>query len=289
MNNTTIFILGGRSQITPFMLEKLRLKGLGATVASRKGIKVPTGFKALSLDIRNPNGWKAPSGAIIISLLPIWILSDHLDLFTEAKNIIIISSTSRYGKATSKNKIEQQIVKNITQSEQRIQEWTTPQGPSTTILRPTLIYDCKTDKNITRIIRMIERFGFFPILSPTNGKRQPIHADDVAEAIMRAINNKDAMNRAFNIAGGEIITYHEMLIRIFKKCGKKPRLLVLPYWFIKLTMTFFTATRFIHKSDLNADMFLRMNEDLIFDNEEGFKVLGYEPKKFLKDDYSRFR
>lgn len=283
MTYSQIIILGGSSQVTPFLLEKIKEQGLSATVTSRQQVGVPAGFEAHSLDINNPNGWEAPAGSIIISFIPVWIFAAHLDLFTKAKSLIVVSSTSRYGKAKSESAHEQETVKGIIEGEKRIQEWTTPQGPSTTILRPTLIYNYKTDKNITRIKRMIKKFGLFPIIAPANGKRQPIHASDVAAAAMGAIDNKDAMNRAFNIAGGEILSYRDMVIRIFKKMGKEPRLLVLPYWFIKVAMTFINMTRSYNKSDVSADMFARMNENLVFDNEDGLKVLGYKPRAFLKD------
>lgn len=284
MNKTSpIIILGGRSLLTPYLLEQLAKEGIGATVTSRQEIEVPEGFKSIKLDLNSAGNWTAPQNAIIISLLPIWILTPHLNIFKSAKTIITVSSTSRYGKARSVDPREQEVVQSIIQAEQTLLEWTTPQGPSTTVLRPTLIYDGKTDANVTRIMRTIEKFGFFPLAKPANGKRQPIHAGDVATAILGAIDNKDAMNRAFNIAGGEVLTYLEMIERIFKHMGKPPRPLLLPLWLLKTPSRILSLFSFVQKQNFGSGIFERMNEDLIFDSKDGLKVLDYKPRKFLED------
>ncbi len=280
----SIIILGARSQIAPFMLKMLYEASYNdVTLCSRHPIDPPYSYKALALDLETTDGWEAPEGATIISFMPIWALAEHLPLLSKAKSIIAISSTSRFGKSSSSNNEERKIVRWIENGEKKIQEWTTPNGPSTTILRPTLIYDGKTDRNVTRIIHMIEKLGFLPVAAPANGKRQPIHAADVAKAVMGAIDNKDAMNRAFNIAGGEVLTYQDMVIRIFQKMGKEPKLFMMPMWFIKLAMNILSMTNFLHKLNVNAEVFVRMNEDLVFDNKEGLKVLAYTPRKFLID------
>lgn len=284
MNNSNkIIILGGRSLLAPFLFEKLSQEEADVTVVSRKVITTPASIKTLQLDLDNPKDWTPPEGATIISLLPLWVLTKHLDLFKECGAVIAIGSTSRFSKSGSKNREERKVVRWLEESEQSIQEWTRPGGPSTTLIRPTLIYDGQTDSNVNRIMKMINRLGFLPMATPANGKRQPIYAADAADAIIGAIGNKDAMNRAFNIAGGEILSYQDMVVRIFKKMGKEPRLFMMPMWFIKIAMNFIYGTRFLHKFDLNAEVFARMNQDLIFDNEAGLKVLKYNPRKFMQD------
>lgn len=83
------------------------------------------------------------------------------------------------------------------------------------ILRPTLIYGRGRDRNITVIARFIRRFGFFPVLGRATGLRQPVHAEDVALACHRALEAPAATNRAYNISGGETVTYREMVRRVF--------------------------------------------------------------------------
>jgi hypothetical protein len=61
-------------------------------------------------------------------------------------------------------------------------------GIAWTIFRPTLIYGCASDKNVTTIANFVRRFGFFPAVGRATGKRQPVHADDLAQACVTAID-----------------------------------------------------------------------------------------------------
>ena len=87
-----------------------------------------------------------------------------------------------------------------------------------------MVYDGISDKNIVRIVRFIWRFRFFPLAAPAKGLRQPIHAADVAQAIICAFNNEATYGRVLNIAGGEVLTYRAMIERVFAAQGIKPRL-----------------------------------------------------------------
>ena len=100
-------------------------------------------------------------------------------------------------------------------------------GVDWVILRPTLIYGLGQDKNISEIVRLIRRFGFFPLVGQAKGLRQPVHAEDVATACLSALEKTDVVNRAYNLSGGETLSYREMINRVFTALGRRPRLI--PY------------------------------------------------------------
>src|SRR5581483_4387437 len=100
-------------------------------------------------------------------------------------------------------------------------------GIAVTILRPTLIYGVGLDKNITVLTGFIRRFGFFPVYPPAFGRRQPVHADDLAIAVLNVMDNEKTFGRAYNVSGGEVITYRSMLERIFTALGRKARIIPL--------------------------------------------------------------
>jgi hypothetical protein len=54
-----------------------------------------------------------------------------------------------------------------------------------TILRPTLIYGAGIDRSITPIVQRALRLRLFPI-PLAGGLRQPVHADDIARAVVAA-------------------------------------------------------------------------------------------------------
>jgi nucleoside-diphosphate-sugar epimerase len=146
------------------------------------------------------------------------------------------------------------------------------------ILRPTLIYGTGRDKNINEIARFVRWFGFFPVLGEAMGLRQPIHAEDVAGACVSALQAPGAANRAYNISGGETLSYREMVIRVFDALGRRPRVLTVPLWAFRLAVSLLRfLPRYRHWSAAMAE---RMNRDLVFDHAEVALDLGFKPRVF---------
>lgn len=261
-------------------MRRLQARGQGAAVVSRLPLKLPASFQLLRLDLMQERSWQASPNSTIISLLPLWILAAALPRFTHAQAVVAVSSTSRFGKASSSDPKERAVADNLATAEARLEAWGRQHNIPVTILRPTLIYDGRQDQNVARVARIIRRYGTFPIAAPGKGLRQPIHADDVAKAILGALDNPEAFNQAFNIAGGEILTYRAMVERIFAALGRKPRPLMLPMAWLERTFRLAARLGILRERTFGFAVFQRMNEDLVFDSGEGLRVLKYEPRDF---------
>ncbi len=174
-----------------------------------------------------------------ICVAPIWVLPDYFALIetSGARRVVVLSSTSRFTKVGSGDTAEQATAAKLIDGETRLHAWAESRGIEWVILRPTLIYGIGRDKNISEIARFIRRFGFFPVLGEAKGLRQPIHAEDVATACVSALQATDAANRAYNISGGQTLSYREMVIRVFDALGRRPRLLTVPLWAFRLAVT----------------------------------------------------
>jgi uncharacterized protein YbjT (DUF2867 family) len=59
-------------------------------------------------------------------------------------------------------------------------------GLDYTILRPTMIYGSKRDRNMWRLIRLLRILPVMPIFGDGESLQQPIFVDDVAQAILLA-------------------------------------------------------------------------------------------------------
>ena len=110
------------------------------------------------------------------------------------------------------------------------------------------------------------------------GLRQPIHAEDVAGACSAALQGSDVANRAYNISGGETLTYREMVARIFTALGRRPRVLTVPLWAFRLAVTM--LRRLPRYRQWSSAMAERMNRDLVFDHAEAARDLGFKPRAF---------
>ena len=216
-----------------------------------------------------------------ISLAPVWVLPDYFGLLEilGAKRVVALSSTSRYTKGDSADSDEQAVARRISDAEECVRAWAESRGVEWVILRPTLIYGLGLDRNISEIVRFIRRFGFFPLFGRAFGLRQPVHAGDVAHACKAALLAPDAANHAYDISGGETLTYREMVARVFAALGSKPRFVTVPLWSFRLAVALLRCLpRYRQWSFAMAE---RMNRDLVFDHAEAGRDLDFKPRAFV--------
>ena len=215
-----------------------------------------------------------------ICVASIWILPDYFPMLEKhgARRIVAVSSTSIFTKSRSGSAEEKSTVLKLSSAETRLEQWSANTGVEWIVLRPTLIYGRGMDKNISEIVRLIRRLGFFPLLGRGDGLRQPVHADDVAMACLSALEKTDIVNRAYNISGGETLSYLEMINRLFTALGCRPRMIHVPLGFFRLAVAMLRLfPRYRH---LTSQMAERMNTDLVFDHTDAARDLNFHPRKF---------
>ena len=287
MTECQVGVLGATSLVGECLLPLLtqaswRVTGYSRRVARQAGDgviwrRLPTSGLPSSLAPLSRGEGDLP---LWICVAPIWVLPEHFTLLEErgARRLVALSSTSRFTKGDSSDQEEQAVARRLTEAEARVQAWAESRGVEWVVLRPTLIYGLGRDKNIAEIAHFIRRFGFFPVLGKATGLRQPIHAKDVALACVSALLAPEAANRAYNISGGETLTYRDMIARVFAALGRRPRLLTVPLWAFRLVVS---VLRCLPRYRLwSAAMAERMNRDLVFDHTEAARDLGVKPRGF---------
>jgi nucleoside-diphosphate-sugar epimerase len=274
-------ILGAGSLVAPFLAQRLAAGGHHGFCVSRHapGVPLHVNFPWRRVDMAQPPDWPAMPGALVVSVLPLWLLPAHVEAFADAgvAQLIAFSSTSVFAKAASPDPTEQALAARLAEAESAVASACEAAGIPWTLLRPTLIHGGGRDQNVSAVAAFIRRFGFFPVAHPASGLRQPVHADDLAGAAVAAIANPKAFNRAFNLPGGETLTYREMVSRIFAGVGKPPRILPLPSGLLRAALPLVQAG-LPHR--YSPALFLRMNQDLAFDAAEARAALGYAPRPF---------
>lgn len=273
-----VLVLGGGSLVGNYLLPLLAEQGYRGYVVSRKKMEVGLNFAWLPTTEVQDASWHLQDKAIIISLWPIWLLGPVMAQFLGAAQLIALSSTSLFGKAGSLDKEEQDLVKRIGKAEEHVRVNSEIFRIPYTILRPTLIYDCIHDQSITFIAQIIKRFGFFLVAGEAMGLRQPVHAEDVAKAVLHSIGNRQAFNTSFNITGGETISYFTMIRRVSEAVGKAIHIVPCPKFILKSMLTVMRALDF---TQLSPSLFDRMNQDLAYDGSEAMRVLQFQPRGFL--------
>ena len=110
------------------------------------------------------------------------------------------------------------------------------------------------------------------------GKRQPVHADDLAAAALLALADETTIGRTYALGGADILTYRDMVERIFETLEKPSRILRVPM----LPAILDVAGRVTPGSELTGDVARRMNLDLDFDDGTAAREFGYKPRPFLQ-------
>jgi nucleoside-diphosphate-sugar epimerase len=215
-----------------------------------------------------------------ISTAPIWATAERFPLFERhgARRIVALSSTSIFTKAASPNGADARLARDLMAGEALLQRRAEARAIGWTILRPTLIYGNGADKNVSEIARIINRFGFFPLVGEAKGLRQPVHAADVAMACVHALESASARNRAYNISGGETLSYRAMAERIFRALGRPvvtPRVPLVAF-----DVALAIANRIVPGKGWSSAMAARMNLDMAFDHSEAARDFDFSPRPF---------
>jgi uncharacterized protein YbjT (DUF2867 family) len=145
-------------------------------------------------------------------------------------------------------------------------------GIGWTILRPTLIYGAARDRSLTPLARRAARWRVFG-LPAGSGLRQPVHAADVALAVVRALDGR-AAGRIVAIGGGERLAAAEMFARVRESLPVRTLGLRAPAPLIRAGARLLPAMR---------GPLLRLEQDLIADNTELECLLDVHPRGFRPD------
>jgi nucleoside-diphosphate-sugar epimerase len=216
---------------------------------------------------------------LLIHLAPLWLLPDRLPEFAACgvDRLVALGSTSVYTKSKSADRAELLMAQRLAQAESSLADRSKALGMTWTVLRPTMIYGTGRDANIGAIATFIHRFGFFPVAGAAAGLRAPVHAEDVAGACLAALRVHAARNRAYDISGGEILTYRDMVTRVFAAMSLSPRLLTVPP---ALMQGLAYAAALAGIPGINADLVRRMNRDQAFAHDAAVRDLDYAPRGF---------
>lgn len=282
MTSQAIYLTGASSTVGSLVLPLLEKQGVEIMILGRKPIAAgPTAswhqFELTDLKAELPSAM----AKTLVHMANLWLLSGWIDKFHSqgVRRILAFSSTSRFTKQTSASSYEQEVVGRLVVAEERLITDCKRLGISWTIFRPTLIYGgAGGDRNVADIARLIRNFGFFPLFGKAAGLRQPVSAKDLAFACIQSLDAPASYNRAYNLSGGETLTYKEMVRRIFHSMGRRPVFVRIPIAVFNMAISI--ARLHPKLAHLTTDMALRMQVDLVFDHDEAGRDFGYSPGKF---------
>jgi nucleoside-diphosphate-sugar epimerase len=144
------------------------------------------------------------------------------------------------------------------------------------LLRPTMIYGSLRDKNLHKLIKFCDRYGFFFVFGSGQCLLQPIHADDLAQAILSVLQHPNIQG-AYDLSGGSIVTFRELLAIVEKQLRKPVRSIYIP---LRLGVWSATIAEQIlgTKSPVRREQILRLQEDKAYPHDKAQRDFDFVPR-----------
>jgi nucleoside-diphosphate-sugar epimerase len=196
------------------------------------------------------------------------------------RQVIAFGSTSADTKIDSASAEERALAASLRDSEARLAREGARLGVAWTLLRPTLIYGGTNDL-VARIGRMAARWHAYPRPLGAIGRalRQPVHATDLAAAVMASIDNPAAFNGRFDLAGQETLSLAALIRRSAQASGRMALPLPLPGGLLLRLAGSLGA--FAASSRISGAAATRLARDQVFDNGPARAALGFAPRSFV--------
>jgi nucleoside-diphosphate-sugar epimerase len=270
----SVVVFGASSQIGHFLLPRLRERGDAVVALSRRSRPGQTGVSWLKGELPG----EIPSlgqPSAVISFGPLqpfaqWLAAAGLSPSTR---VIATSSMSAESKQASDVPAERALSQMLRDGEAAVAAACEAQGMAWTIFRPTIIYGAGIDKSLTPIAQRASRLHVFP-LPAGSGLRQPVHADDIAAAVVAALDHPASAGRILPLGGGERITAGEMFSRVRRSLSTPTLPVPIPATLLRLGRRLSPRLR---------GPLTRLEADLIADNSELQRLLGVAPRAFRPD------
>ena len=215
---------------------------------------------------------------MLLSCGPIEIATKAVMLCPGLERVVVFSTSSVFSKALSPEKSEKKQIADILARETQLKVRCSERGLALAVLRPTLIYGCGLDRNISLLAALIRRMGWLPLAGQAAGLRQPVHADDLASLAVEALMIDKPVNLDSPACGGSTLAYWQMVELIFDALQKPRRIFSLPPWLLVALVRLLGLLPYLR--GMNTQMVRRQNTDLVFDDSALKESLEYQPRPF---------
>jgi nucleoside-diphosphate-sugar epimerase len=226
-----------------------------------------------------PDADALPDTEAVLSLGPLdafsrWFEATH----RSPRRVVALGSTSLHGKQGSPDPAERDLARRLGDAEQRLARAAASRGSILTVLRPTLLYGNGRDQSLSRLVRLARRWRWLPLPRRAAGLRQPIHVDDVAQAVLRCLLEPDPVPGHFDLPGGETLPFDAMVRRALAASAPGARILRLP------GPVFRSGVRLAriggHLGPAGEGVLARLDTDLAYDPEPARNALRLQPRGF---------
>jgi NADH dehydrogenase len=144
-----------------------------------------------------------------------------------------------------------------------------------TLVRPSVMFG-PDDAFLTTLVKMVRFLHVCPMFGRGETKLQPVHVDDVAEAVARLMANTAGLTRpCYEFGGPQVYTYEELLRTISRHLGTSTRFIPIPFALWHLLAT---VAEYVPGAPMTRDQIaLLQNDNVASPHFPGLLDLGVKP------------
>ncbi len=188
----------------------------------------------------------------------------------EIKRAVFVSTTAVFTRLNASSK------RTRIEAEQAVRD----SQLSWTLLRPTMIYGTPADRNMARLLRLVRRSPIVPLPGGGGGLLQPVHVEDVASAVVAALESTGAIGKIYDLAGPEPLSLRQAVAQAAAATGRRPRLVPVPIGPAAAALGIYEQLS--SHPRLRVEQLKRVAEDKVFDIGPAQMDLGYAPRCFAE-------
>ena len=280
-------VLGASGPLGSYIIDALVAAGYCVTGVSRRPSPraLPSGVAWEIADLMRPDAVGVlPASSIMVSALPIWATVDVCKIACARglSRLVAFSSTSAITKKQAASAADRELSKRLLEGEKALASL--PRNVAVTVLRPTMIYSDRGDRNVQQIASQLRRISVFPLVGAGRGLRQPVHAQDLATAAVAALAADKSISRTYDLGGGEVLTFREMVARTARANELKVHFVRVPRVVARAGVRALgNRPQF---RGITTGALERMSKDLVCDismagNDFKYSPRGFEPPSYL--------
>ena len=131
--------------------------------------------------------------------------------------------------------------------------------PDAVILRPSIVFGPE-DGFFNKFAAMTKVMPFLPLVGGGKTKFQPVHVEDVAEAVARSVDGKLTPGAVYELGGRDVMTFRQCLEAMLEVIGRKRPFVALPFGIASLIGSVSSMIPFV-KPALTSDQVKLLKSD----------------------------
>ena len=109
--------------------------------------------------------------------------------------------------------------------------------PEATILRPSVVFGAN-DSFFNKFASVAQLSPVLPLIGGGETKFQPVYVDNVADAVLAALDDPSAKGQTYELGGPTVYTFRELMEMTLAETNRKAALVSIPFWGASIKATF---------------------------------------------------